>query len=67
MDRAGQLWVSTKSPEHVNLYVIVSSRQLSTHYEHDVAVFYNGRLVRKDMQVKETTPWETYIKLVRVA
>lgn len=67
MDRAGQLWVSTKNPEHVNLYVIVSSRQLPTHYEHNVAVFCNGRLVRKDMQVKETTPWETYIKLVRVA
>ncbi len=67
MDRTGQLWASNKKAESVNLYVIVASQQMDDHYDHTVAVFTNGKLLRKDMHVKETKAWETYIKLVRVA
>lgn len=67
MDRTGQLWVSKKQSEIENLYVIVCSHEWPDCFEHDIVVFSKGRLIRQDMRVKETKPWETYIKLVRVA
>ena len=68
MDRIGQLWATHKKPENSSIYVVMETLPRGVdRYQHEIAVFTQGRFVKTLYAHEGPGSWDSYIQLVQIA